>query len=280
VTEDQRVVWTCSLAFLWSLIIAFAFLREEMPLVVPLLVLAFFTVILVLNAWSEIDGDNRRTNQKVRGDSNQRTHAGGAVYTAGPSGTIIAQGTSVTGQSAGKGGLAAIPYQTLTIAQQQAIMSHIARQFSMNQSQQLAVYQNSPSLLPPVVENAGIVLGEIEGYRAWRIFNGLLVSMAVDDVWLPGEPMTATNVREDNASGAHAFKTYQQAVDYVHPYENWAIGRVKLWGQIIEHEIGYRGEFSKPIEIITCQWRKLDGSHGTAEEIARRYRINWRVGYP
>lgn len=135
----------------------------------------------------------------------------------------------------------------------------------------------SPNLFPPqpkpVVENIGIVLGEIEGYRAWRIFNGCLVSLCVDDVWLPGEPMMATDVNEDNTNGAHAFKTLRQAVDYAAGYEHVAIGRVKLWGQIIEHEIGYRAEFSKPIEILHVRWTKIGGALGTAEEIAKRYGI-------
>lgn len=125
----------------------------------------------------------------------------------------------------------------------------------------------------PVVENCGIVLGEIEGFRAWRIFNGCLVSLCVDDVWLPGEPMTATDVSEDNTNGAHAFKTLPDAISYSRGYENSAVGRVKLWGQIIEHELGYRAEFSKPIEILAVRWRKINGEMGCVKEIAKRYGI-------
>lgn len=152
-----------------------------------------------------------------------------------------------------------------------------------NQMTFTSINQLAPS--KPVVENCGIVLGEIEAFRAWRVFNGLLVSMAVDDVWLPGEPMKATDVDVYNMHGAHAFKTLRQARNYMKDQDqhitlflrdvraHFAIGRVKLWGTIVEHETGYRAEFAKPIEIISCQWRKLDGSMGTPSEIAARYGV-------
>lgn len=173
------------------------------------------------------------------------------------------------------------PYQSLAqlAAQQSSFQHQIALQNAMLYGG--GAYLGMDFAAPArIVENAGIVLGEIEGYRAWRIFNGCLVSLYVDDVWLPGEPMTATDVREDNTNGAHAFKTPWQAEKYANDpqYPNVAIGRVKLWGQIIEHELGYRAEFSKPIQILSVRWHKLGGAVGTVEEIAKRYGIP--VGKP
>lgn len=167
-------------------------------------------------------------------------------------------------QYVGNGGLAQQAQQSQSWAQNQAQLAQYSGLTGMRE----AVVRPKP-----VVENCGIVLGEIEGFRAWRIFNGCLVSLCVDDVWLPGEPMTATDVNEDNTNGAHAFKTLTQAINYAGPHEPFAVGRVKLWGQIIEHAFGYRAEFSKPIEILLVRWRKINGEMGTAAEIAKRYGI-------
>lgn len=158
---------------------------------------------------------------------------------------------------------------------QQAIQSQLTAQHYALMAQHYGLIGMREAVVrpKPVVENVGIVLGEIEGFRAWRIFNGCLVSLCVDDVWLPGEPMTATEVNEDNTNGAHAFKTLIQAIKYAGPHEPFAVGRVKLWGQIIEHELGYRAEFSKPIEILLVRWRKINGDMGCVKEIAKRYGI-------
>lgn len=287
----------------------------------------------ILELFDEEDenGSDRRADQEIRSDSDQRADAsGGPVYAAGPSGTIALTpiaGAGSSGANAGTGGIMAsgqkampLTLPQLTPAQmviqsavlgqvgaiqnqawgqgqtnsfqglgyqnyqglQQAAQQHLSVQHQIAMIN-AALYGNSHALLygndaafhkpKPIVENAGIVLGEIESYRAWRIFNGCLVSLCVDDVWLPGEPMTATDVREDNTNGAHAFKTAEQAMEYGLRHENVAVGRVKLWGQIIEHELGYRAEFSKPIQILSVRWHKLGGAVGTVEEIAKRYGI-------
>jgi hypothetical protein len=276
-----------------------------MTLIVIAILMVFVLGIATITDYTEEEeenGSNRRTDQEIRGDSSQRTDAsGGPVYAAGPSGTIsLTSGASAARSRAGAGVMWPLPSLTpAQLAAQKAVHDHINAMQNQQQSSQqhlaqhqmnvalnnALIYSNSYAAYlagvdwaeqpKPVVENTGIVLGEIEGFRAWRIFNGLLVSMAVDDVWLPGEPMTAKDVDVGNHNGAHAFKTIKQAIDYSVSHENVAIGRVKLWGQIIEHELGYRAEFSKPIEIISCRWRKLDGSFGLPIEIAKRYGIKF-----
>lgn len=91
------------------------------------------------------------------------------------------------------------------------------------------------------VEDAGIRAGEIIGWRAWYVRGGLLVSMAVAAKWIPGQPMTG----DPKTSGVHAFKERKRVL---YTYGNIGIiviGRVALWGEVIEHEMGYRAEFGQ-----------------------------------
>lgn len=122
---------------------------------------------------------------------------------------------------------------------------------------------------PRACEDAGIVLGAVEAVRCWRhLGNGYLASINGAN-WVPGQPMMAVDVREDNDHGVHAFKKWGQFADgyvlqvaasvayniavrvgghAVH-ISGCVMGRVKLWGRIIEHEHGYRAECALPIEI-------------------------------
>lgn len=122
------------------------------------------------------------------------------------------------------------------------------------------------------VENSGVVLGEIEAFRCWQVAGDFLLSMN-GFVWLPGEPMTGENVGVDNTNGVHAFKAIDGARYFSQGCEYpTAIGRVWLWGDIIEHEEGYRAQYAKPLEILQVAW-KGDGTRGNeiALGLCRRY---------
>jgi hypothetical protein len=128
------------------------------------------------------------------------------------------------------------------------------------------------------IENAGIRAGEIIAPRGWLVGNGTLHSIYRRHVWQPGAPMTG-DVR--GAYGVHAFKTADSLTEYIigyrlhhammesheammarvfemehkpQPQPTFAIGSVALWGDVIEHERGYRAEFAKIVSID-----KLDG---------------------
>lgn len=253
------------------------------------------TVFLGILFWREVDGANRRANQKIRGNPAQRADAsGGPVYQAGPSGTIVPINLAVgAGQNPGAGkGLSAAHASypqhvaSLNLSNNNAFLRAISRQHQnaiVGTAISIGLDDREPR---HPVENIGIVLGEVEAFRAWRVFDGLLVSMAIDFVWMPGEPMTANEVTDYGSSGVHGFKTHKQAAAYAFQYANgreYVIGRVKLWGQIIEHETGYRAEFAKPIELINqCHGftplHMLVRAPWTIEAIAARYNINWRAG--
>lgn len=104
----------------------------------------------------------------------------------------------------------------------------------------------------------GILAGEIPGWRCWRTVltaaGWRLRSASMDKIWEPGVPM----IGDVNGSsppvgsavtiphGVYAFKERQAAMDMalVGAGVGYAIamGAVALWGEIHEHETGYRAE--------------------------------------
>lgn len=107
------------------------------------------------------------------------------------------------------------------------------------------------------VEDAGIRAGEIVAHRAWMVdHEGLLRSVYMEDyVWFPGASARGDPVHE---AGVHAFKSAERTLCYVIDKQLWqtrnwgegarraqfVIGTVELWGEVIEHEHGYRAEYA------------------------------------
>lgn len=94
------------------------------------------------------------------------------------------------------------------------------------------------------------VVGEIVGYRCWRVNNvPLLWSLHRHHIWLPGEAETG-HVGED-IGGIYAFKSRSRAVSEAHG--DWttpiAIGSVALWGDAVEHTDGWRAEYGRLLSI-------------------------------
>lgn len=99
------------------------------------------------------------------------------------------------------------------------------------------------------IENAGVTFGEIIAWRGWvlRVHNSSyrLCSVAAPGNWKPGIPMHDGDALYAGG-GVHAWKTKKQAATYMADCKPCVIGRVALWGEVIEHELGYRAEFAKP----------------------------------
>lgn len=130
---------------------------------------------------------------------------------------------------------------------------------------------------PAALKSGDIRLGEIIGWRGWRVTaDGLLRSMSVDVLWAPGEPM-----KGDVKGGADhcGIYSYKSGSDFLkkHRYDLDVIGRVAMWGRVIEHELGYRAEFAKIIALEAM----LDGaperperkSSLTLEQLRNRYGV-------
>ena len=96
--------------------------------------------------------------------------------------------------------------------------------------------------------------GEIIGWRFWKLCNGLLHSVIVSYTWHPGVfERSSSKLRRFKNPGYHAFRDKEQAEREMSEYTNWTpfvIGSVAMWGEVIEHENGWRSEFAAVRSII------------------------------
>lgn len=107
-----------------------------------------------------------------------------------------------------------------------------------------------PSLSDGPMTGAVISIGEIVAWRFWRLLDDTprLISTYLPFEWHPGQAMTG-NVAEH---GVYAIKSPEYVRRYfqqiVGPYP-MAVGRVKLWGDMVEHSWGWRASYAKPLTI-------------------------------
>lgn len=102
------------------------------------------------------------------------------------------------------------------------------------------------------------------GWRSWRVMataGGLrLVSALFDTAWEPGRPLAASCPQGHPAPepacrcGVYAARDVTEAYRHlVGRDEAWVvhrvIGEVALWGRVVEHERGHRGELAYPVRI-------------------------------
>jgi len=103
------------------------------------------------------------------------------------------------------------------------------------------------------IEEAGIRAGEINAFRAWRVHSdGLLHSMHITHyVWTPNGIEKAELDNPYGGCGIHAYKTLERAKsEYGVNSSGTVYGKVALWGEVIEHEWGYRAQYAKITQII------------------------------
>jgi hypothetical protein len=104
--------------------------------------------------------------------------------------------------------------------------------------------------------------GEIIGWRCWKLCNGLLHSVFVSYTWRPGvfeQSSVARYGSEDfgyhplsDNLGYHAFRDKEQAERETssHGWYPAVIGSVAMWGEVIEHQYGWRSEYAAVRSII------------------------------
>ncbi|HYT43122.1 MAG TPA: hypothetical protein VEP90_12325 [Methylomirabilota bacterium] len=128
-----------------------------------------------------------------------------------------------------------------------------------------------------------IKVGEIIGYRCWEVVQSisheepishfrvqyyvnesrmqyiwLRSFVSINTIWKPKIPISCCDEHSSWFWGVHAFKDPKFLVRYLlkmHThYIVVAIGTVKLWGTVIEHEKGWRGEFGaiRSIDQVSC----------------------------
>ena len=110
----------------------------------------------------------------------------------------------------------------------------------------------SPSIPQPptAIEHTDPRLIDLVGWRVWRVVYGYLQSVTAGTIWLPGEVMVGVVGDHDNR-GVHAFKSRADAVQIIVTSRgpDLAYGSIRLWGDVVEHENGYRAERGRLLSI-------------------------------
>ena len=106
---------------------------------------------------------------------------------------------------------------------------------------------SSPSVVQahiPYFQDAGIKAGEITAYRCWKLGgDGLLHSVIIEDfVWEPGKIVEGNP--SDMSEGIYAFKSVLMLHEYGSPEKGTVTGTVDMWGDVYEHERGYRAQYA------------------------------------
>jgi hypothetical protein len=138
--------------------------------------------------------------------------------------------------------------------------------------------------LARALKHEGVRVGEIIAYRAWRVItrswlrNGddrLHSVLMKDYVWHPDEAASG-DVR---THGIYSFRdVIRSREEYLFYVGNGPLlfGKVKIWGEVVEHEWGYRSQFEPP--------RKAGESHmdlRAGRDAVRRHRRGlWRGTRP
>jgi len=132
--------------------------------------------------------------------------------------------------------------------------------------------------LPVRLKHEGVRVGEIIAYRAWRVLinsggrfrrggDDRLHSVYMRDyVWHPEEPASGDVRTHGIYSFRHAVRSNEE-----YGYNVGAglllFGKVKIWGEVVEHEAGYRSEFGK---IMSLDY----GDPELLDKFRKIYRVN------
>lgn len=118
----------------------------------------------------------------------------------------------------------------------------------------------------------------ILAYRAWRIAENLLHSCTSDCAWQPRERMDARcsygieHARVpawDCQCGFYAYKTDAALTRSRYARGRIVIGRVALWGRVVDHDHGYRAEHAYP-QVLYLRGNELDD---VIRSVGERYAI-------
>lgn len=229
------------------------------------------------NREESIHGRNWKTFEKASRDSTPRASGcAGAEGKASPkpfTTTVRASSSSRAGKSAG------LSWADL---QQQIIGKTIRVRLPSNFKIKSSVFfQSVPEIEPDyALETCAPEVGEIQAWRVWRLEDGLLHSLVAEQIWHPGEVVEGELEKWYDTGhwvpgGVYAWKHRQAALGQASTYafhealgglryfvarkmsapdtmlsqkeflpepRAFVIGRVKLWGNVIEHEKGFRAE--------------------------------------
>lgn len=101
-------------------------------------------------------------------------------------------------------------------------------------------------------ESSGVKFGEITAYRMWEIADEFspfkhprLKSVTMANIWEPGNPMEGS---PGHGVGVFCWKDKDLAEYEARMYsvmDRMAWGSIKIWGEVHEHQTGYRAQYAK-----------------------------------
>ena len=179
--------------------------------------------------------------------------------------------------------------------QQQMLVQQQFAQQAILQGQSQALAQSGAAALFPAIGGAGMqawppvtpletedVFGEVVAWRCWRSpMLPILTSCHMTHiVWMPKQIEEAKGVCDYNQCGFHAWKDERQATEYGMTLAlPLLIGRVRLWGDVIHHERGYRAQFAKIASLDTLVTHVAQGPNDRRDtgpwlkSLQRRYGV-------
>jgi hypothetical protein len=125
------------------------------------------------------------------------------------------------------------------------------------------------------LRHEGIRVGEIIAYRAWRVIeprwwwagdDHLHSVLMKDYVWSPDEPASG-DVRTHGIYSLRDVIRSKQEYFYSVGRALLLFGMVKIWGEVVEHEWGYRSECGK---IVSLDY----GDRELLDKFRKIYRVN------
>jgi hypothetical protein len=129
--------------------------------------------------------------------------------------------------------------------------------------------------LARTLKHEGVRVGEIIAYRAWGVIkpdwfqssDDRLHSVFMRDyTWHPEEPAWG-DVRTHGIYSFRGVISSKQEYGYPGGIGPLLLGKVKIWGEIVEHEAGYRSEFGK---IVSLDY----GDPELLDKFRKIYRVN------
>jgi hypothetical protein len=130
--------------------------------------------------------------------------------------------------------------------------------------------ENRIAMLP---KHDGIRVGEIIAYRAWRVIkprgegDDRLHSVLIKDyIWHPDQPASG-DIRTHGIYSCRNMVRSREEYLYFVGTASLLFGKVKIWGEVIEHEWGYRSQFGK---IVSLDY----GDPELLEKFRKIYRVN------
>jgi hypothetical protein len=139
----------------------------------------------------------------------------------------------------------------------------------VNTLQTVGLYNPQFTPLKPL-EEGPMQVGELVAWRIWQINGSYLSSYSADTSWYPNEPMTGDPHDYDH-QGVWCLKSPHDALHMaLHSNGTYALGTVWLWGTVIEHSRGYRGEFAMIRSIDTIVGKS---NHQELEILRKTYGV-------